>query len=73
MSSLLSFNHISKNMVERAHFTSAKFSEDESEFHHCNFDEEYIKGFNAPFVIASVVIKPFLLKSSASCLNSSGT
>ena len=42
-------------MVERAHFTSAKFSEDESEFHHCNFDEEYIKGFNAPFVKESKV------------------
>ena len=48
-------NHISKNMVERAHFTSAKFSEDESEFHHCNFEEEYIMDFDAPFVKESKV------------------
>ena len=54
-SSYYTINHISKNMVERAHFTSAKFSEDESEFHHCNFEEEYIKGFNAPFVKESKV------------------
>lgn len=54
-SSYYTINHISKNMVERAHFTSAKFSEDESEFYHCNFDEEYIKGFNAPFVKESKV------------------
>ena len=54
-SSYYTINHISKNMVERAHFTSAKFSEDESEFNHCNFDEEYIKGFNAPFVKESKV------------------
>ena len=43
------------NAGKLAHFTSAKFSEDESEFHHCNFDEEYIKGFNAPFVKESKV------------------
>ncbi|MBU82171.1 MAG: flavin oxidoreductase [Flammeovirgaceae bacterium] len=48
-------NHISKNMVERAHFTSAKFSEDESEFHHCNFEEEYIMDFDAPFVKESKI------------------
>jgi flavin reductase (DIM6/NTAB) family NADH-FMN oxidoreductase RutF len=48
-------NHISKDMVERAHFTSAKFNEDESEFHHCNFEEEYIKDFDAPFVKESKI------------------
>ena len=33
-SNYYTINHISKNMVERAHFTSAKIRDDESEFHH---------------------------------------
>ena len=48
-------NHISKNMVERAHYTSAKFNEEDSEFDYCNFEEEYIDGFNAPFVKESQI------------------
>ena len=48
-------NHISKDMVERAHYTSAKFNEEDSEFDYCNFEEEYINGFNAPFVKESQI------------------
>ncbi len=48
-------NHISKDMVERAHYTSAKFNEEDSEFDYCNFEEEYIDGFNAPFVKESQI------------------
>tara|TARA_Y200000002_G_C22653541_1_gene652450 strand:+ start:1210 stop:1836 length:627 start_codon:yes stop_codon:yes gene_type:complete len=52
---IYTINHISKDMVERAHYTSAKFSEDESEFDHCNFEEEYIVDFDAPFVKESQI------------------
>ena len=48
-------NHISKVMVERAHYTSAKFGDDESEFDFCNFEEEYIVDFDAPFVKESQI------------------
>lgn len=43
-------NHIHKNYVERAHFTSAKFSKEESEFETCELTEEYLYDFHAPFV-----------------------
>lgn len=43
-------NHIHEGMVERAHFTSAKFRKDESEFKMCNLTEEYLFDFKAPFV-----------------------
>lgn len=43
-------NHIHEGMVEQAHFTSAKFKKDESEFKMCNLTEEYLFDFKAPFV-----------------------
>jgi len=46
-------NHVNENMVERAHYTSAKFDEDQSEFEFCDFNEEYLNGFKAPFVAES--------------------
>tara|TARA_B110000014_G_scaffold129077_1_gene88971 strand:+ start:1885 stop:2493 length:609 start_codon:yes stop_codon:yes gene_type:complete len=48
-------NHISKNMIERAHMTSAKFNKEDSEFKKCNIEEEYIDNFIAPFVKESEV------------------
>jgi len=43
-------NHIHPEFVENAHYTSAKFSKEISEFNQCNLSEEYIDGFSAPFV-----------------------
>lgn len=43
-------NHVHKNFADKAHYTSAKFPEGVSEFEACGLTEEYISGFNAPFV-----------------------
>jgi flavin reductase (DIM6/NTAB) family NADH-FMN oxidoreductase RutF len=43
-------NHVSNEHVLAAHYTSAKFSADVSEFDQCGFTEAYINGFKAPFV-----------------------
>lgn len=43
-------NHVHSAYTEQAHYTSAKFEADESEFATCGFTEEFIKGFDAPFV-----------------------
>lgn len=43
-------NHVPASYTEQAHYTSAKFSYDQSEFEHCGFKEEYVEGFIAPFV-----------------------
>lgn len=47
-------NHIHPEFVEKAHYTSAKFSSDVSEFDACNLSEEYINHFKAPFVQESI-------------------
>jgi flavin reductase (DIM6/NTAB) family NADH-FMN oxidoreductase RutF len=43
-------NHINESIVEQAHYTSAKFDKDQSEFELCGLSEEYLYGFKAPFV-----------------------
>lgn len=43
-------NHVHEAFTEKAHFTSAKFEKEESEFLACNFTEEYLLDFKAPFV-----------------------
>lgn len=43
-------NHVHKSFVEQAHYTSAKYPTEESEFETCNLKEEYTEGFKAPFV-----------------------
>ncbi len=43
-------NHVSKDFTEQAHYTSAKFDGEISEFKRCNLTEEYIDDFPAPFV-----------------------
>jgi flavin reductase (DIM6/NTAB) family NADH-FMN oxidoreductase RutF len=48
-------NHVHKNYVEQAHYTSVKFSKNESEFELCQLTEEYLHGFHAPFVKESPV------------------
>lgn len=48
-------NHVSLSKTENAHFTSAKFEAEESEFEKCGFTEEYVNGFQAPFVKESSI------------------
>ncbi|MRS60072.1 flavin reductase family protein [Larkinella terrae] len=43
-------NHVQESFIEQAHYTSAKFKRDESEFEKCQFTEEYLPDFIAPFV-----------------------
>ncbi len=48
-------NQVSTEIVERAHYTSAKFDPEVSEFSACQLTEEYAEGFIAPFVKESPV------------------
>ena len=48
-------NHISKENIKKAHYTSAKFKDEESEFEKCSLEEMYIDNFYAPFVKESKV------------------
>jgi flavin reductase (DIM6/NTAB) family NADH-FMN oxidoreductase RutF len=48
-------NHIHESFAEQAHYTSAKFGRDESEFDACALTEEYIADFTAPFVKESML------------------
>jgi flavin reductase (DIM6/NTAB) family NADH-FMN oxidoreductase RutF len=48
-------NHIHESFAEQAHYTSAKFGRDESEFDKCALTEEYIADFTAPFVKESTL------------------
>ena len=46
-------NHVHKSFTRSAHYTSAKFEKEISEFDECHLSEEYISGFQAPFVMES--------------------
>ncbi|NND05821.1 MAG: flavin oxidoreductase [Saprospiraceae bacterium] len=48
-------NHVHEGLVERAHFTSAKFERDVSEFEKCDLKPQFIDGFEAPFVEESLI------------------
>ncbi len=48
-------NHVHKSFVRQAHYTSAKFDEDVSEFDECNLNAKFEHGFHAPFVEESKV------------------
>lgn len=48
-------NHVHPSFVKQAHYTSAKFERNESEFDEVNLQEEYLDGFKAPFVEESKV------------------
>jgi len=48
-------NHVHKSFFEQAHFTSTKFTADQSEFDFCNLSEEYTENFHAPFVSESSI------------------
>jgi flavin reductase (DIM6/NTAB) family NADH-FMN oxidoreductase RutF len=43
-------NHVHESFVEQAHYTSARFEKEQSEFCKCNLTEEYLPNFKAPFV-----------------------
>jgi len=43
-------NHIHPEFVKNAHYTSAKFEADVSEFERCGLTEEYFEDLKAPFV-----------------------
>jgi flavin reductase (DIM6/NTAB) family NADH-FMN oxidoreductase RutF len=48
-------NHVPPTHIENAHYTSAKFPKEVSEFLRCGFTEEYLPNFNAPFVKESLL------------------
>lgn len=48
--SVYTVNHIHPDFTKNAHYTSAKFDKSTSEFEACNLSEDYIEGFDAPFV-----------------------
>ena len=48
-------NHIPSQSTAMAHYTSAKFASDESEFDHCHFKESYLAEFPVPFVESSPI------------------
>ena len=54
-SSFFTVNHIHHSTVADAHHTSAKYPEDVSEFSKTDFEAEYLKDFQAPFVKNSKV------------------
>ena len=43
-------NHIHSEFIKKAHYTSAKFDVNISEFEQCSLTEEYTNDFKAPFV-----------------------
>ena len=43
-------NHVQESFFKQAHYTSAKFSQNESEFTACKLKEEFVNHFKAPFV-----------------------
>ena len=46
-------NQVNRTFIEKAHYTSAKFPSDQSEFDACALNPEYIEDFQAPFVSES--------------------
>lgn len=49
-SGFYTINHLAAKDIRNGHLTSGKFPKDVSEFAPCDFNEEYIDGFSAPFV-----------------------
>lgn len=48
-------NHVHRQIVEQAHYTSAKFDAEVSEFEACGLTPEWLADFPAPFVMESRV------------------
>ena len=54
-SEFYTINHVSRDFIEQAHYTSAKLPQGESEFERMKIEEEFIDDFHAPFVKKSSV------------------
>ena len=52
---LYTINHVRESFVKNAHYTSAKFDREVSEFNVCGLTDEYLPGFKAPFVKESTI------------------
>ncbi len=52
---LFTINHVRESFVKNAHYTSAKFDREVSEFDACGLTDEYLQGFKAPFVKESTI------------------
>jgi flavin reductase (DIM6/NTAB) family NADH-FMN oxidoreductase RutF len=50
---VFTLNQVHEGISAKAHYTSAKFEKNESEFEQCGLGEEYLNGFAAPFVFES--------------------
>lgn len=48
-------NHVHESFVEKAHYTSAKFTRETSEFEQCKLTPEFLPAFKAPFVKESQI------------------
>lgn len=48
-------NHVRHDMIQKAHYTSAKFRREESEFAACGLTEMYLDHWPAPYVAESTV------------------
>jgi flavin reductase (DIM6/NTAB) family NADH-FMN oxidoreductase RutF len=51
--SFFTINHINRDMAEKAHYTSADFPREVSEFEKCKLSPSFLDGFKAPFVAES--------------------
>lgn len=56
-------NHIPEHLIKNAHYTSAKFPREVSEFERCGITPQYIDDFSAPFVLESVIKMGLTLRS----------
>lgn len=54
-SGVYTINHVPVDLFENAHYTSAKFSKEVSEFKACHFTPLYVNEFYAPFVKESPI------------------
>lgn len=46
-------NQVQAKFVKQAHYASAKWDKEESEFDRCNLNAQFVEGINAPFVLES--------------------
>ena len=54
-SGVYTINHVHRAFVKQAHYTSAKFEREVSEFAACGLSEEYLEDFTAPFLRESKI------------------
>ena len=72
-SACYTINHVHTSFIERAHYTSAKFDKDISEFDACGLTEEYIEDFFAPFVKESTIKMALTLREQIPIQSSNTT